>query len=110
MSRIHDVLARLPERCYVFLPEEGRIGIILLGGRGYRPYPIGPQTPERAMAMNADLGVTLPQVSAMTAGCQAGWDSPIVGDLLDAGTAPEPVPETAEPVAPPEPIKDLLDE
>jgi hypothetical protein len=83
----------------------------MLGGRGYRPYP-GAQTAERALAMNQALGVTPFQVSAMTAGAQLGWDSPVVADLLDAEFAPEPEPPAAaKPVEPtPDPIRDLLDE
>lgn len=71
----------LPERCYVFVESENRIGIISKGQSGYIPVPeeecadavINRKTVE---GHNAEMGVSKAQAEAMKAGSMFGWETP----------------------------------
>lgn len=70
----------LPERCYVYLQTENKIGIIQKGESEYYPTEIECGTPDKAKklldTMNSKLGVSKAQAEAMKAGSMFGWDTP----------------------------------
>ena len=70
----------LPERCYVYLQTENKIGIIQKGESGYYPTEIECGTSDKAKklldTMNSKLGVSKAQAEAMKAGSMFGWDTP----------------------------------
>ena len=72
--------SNLPERCYVYLQTENKIGIIQKGKSGYSPTEIECGTPDKAKklldTMNNKLGVSKAQAEAMKAGSMFGWDTP----------------------------------
>lgn len=84
MSKIHETLARLPVRAYVWVENTygGTIGTVILGQHGYVPY-VGPHTIERLRALNEDLGVSPEQAEAMHIGSQYGWHVPGVEQALN---------------------------
>ena len=72
--------SNLPERCYVYLQTENKIGIIQKGESGYYPTEIESGTPDETKAqvdeLNGKLGVSKEQAEAMKAGSMFGWDTP----------------------------------
>ena len=70
---------RLPEMCF-FVGEDGDLRQIQRGIEGFFVMCVQLRTKElnqrKANKLNADLGVTKRQVSAMVYGSLYGWDSP----------------------------------
>lgn len=62
---------KLPEYCIAELPSTGEAIKITRGESGYRP--LGMQDVD---ALNAEIGVTVPQREAMFAGSMFGWHVP----------------------------------
>lgn len=72
--------SNLPERCYVYLQTENKIGIIQKGESGYYPTEIEGGTPNETKVqvdeLNGKLGVSKAQAEAMRSGSMFGWDTP----------------------------------
>jgi len=78
-SKAIDNMSKLPELCYTVAIGEASLGIIKRGESGFyrSDYLIGNQDPGTfAAEMNAKLGVTQGDVSAMVAGSMFGWHCP----------------------------------
>lgn len=70
----------LPDKCYVFIQTENKIGIVQKGESGYYKTDIegGKPSETKALAeeMNKKLGVSKAQAEAMKAGSMFGWHTP----------------------------------
>lgn len=82
-----EVEKLLPEWCYVYLPSTGGLGIVKRGEAGYHkdpifnpPSPLAPSGKAEGELLsrqkNQQLGVSLAQAAAMSAGFMFGWDVP----------------------------------
>ncbi len=83
MGQIHETLARLPEKAFVWVDSRQEIGVVQLGQHGYVPYQMGQHTIPQLRALNEELGVTPAQSEAMLIGSMFGWNVPAVKAALD---------------------------
>lgn len=80
-TKVIPIRASLPERCYVYVESENRIGIVNKGESGYVHVPeeecfdrtINRKTVE---GLNSEMGVSKAQAEAMKAGSMFGWETP----------------------------------
>lgn len=77
-AKIIPLRSSLPERCFVFIESENRIGIVEKGRSGYIPIPedecADPEINRKTVeGHNAEMGVTKAQAEAMKAGSMFGW-------------------------------------
>ena len=80
-TKVIPLRSSLPERCYVFVESENRIGIIVKGQSGYIHVPedecSDPAINKKTVdGHNAEMGVTKAQAEAMKAGSMFGWETP----------------------------------
>ena len=79
-SKAIPLRSSLPERCYVYIPTENRIGIVQRGETGYFKTDVSFKDAEDAKQIvreqNEAMGVSKRQASAMVAGSMFGWETP----------------------------------
>lgn len=89
---VAEVLAKLPEHCFLQDPiEPTHVHLLKRGSVGYWLFRVK-QTPEEAKAFCAshNEGVTPAQLAAMEAGSHFGWDIPGANpDNYDANGRPQ---------------------
>lgn len=67
----------LPDFCFVVNKVTRKVVLVKQGENGYFPFYDGAlEGEETAQRLNADLGVSPPQASAMYFGSVFGWDKP----------------------------------
>ncbi|MBQ6153088.1 MAG: hypothetical protein IJJ15_05030 [Ruminococcus sp.] len=79
-SEIIPLRASLPERCYVYIQSENKIGVVKKGENGYEELPLAFSDSNEAKKTVDDLnkkdGVTKAQAEAMLCGSMFGWQTP----------------------------------
>lgn len=79
-NKVIPLRSNLPERCYVYLQTENRLGIVQKGKLGYYSDDIENGTPDKTKnlvdELNESLNVSKAQAEAMKAGSMFGWDTP----------------------------------
>ena len=70
----------LPEKSYVYIQSENKIGVVIKGAKGYAELPIAFSDSGEARRMvdehNQKLGITKAQAEAMLCGSMFGWHCP----------------------------------
>lgn len=68
----------LPEICYAVLNTTNEVIVIKKGQSGYYTHEMGSIKGEKnAIKLNEEIGVTIPQMKAMSSGSLFGWNVPL---------------------------------
>lgn len=78
-TKVVPLRSSLPEKCFVYVAAEDKIGIVYKGEMGYRPAGISPDNVTKQKGvdyLNDALCISKAQAEAMKAGSMFGWDTP----------------------------------